>query len=160
MTDQQTDPDFELKLKSIDHSWDWFKSHADQQLTITRFAILVLGATGAGIGFLEKDQQYFFCMLLSFFGAISAYCFLRLDERTSGLIKIGEAALVEQQRFLALRTGFSNLEMNKKADEESDTAKQKHPLLPHSYKQVFNLMFKSIVIIYLISALYCFVKLI
>jgi hypothetical protein len=74
--------ELELISTSLEHSWNWFKSHADQRLTITRFAILVLGATGAGVGYLEKDHEYFFCALLSIFGAIAAYCFLRLDVRT------------------------------------------------------------------------------
>jgi hypothetical protein len=67
--------ELELISKSLEHSWNWFKSHADQRLTITRFAILVLGAIGAGVGYLEKEQQYFFCTLLSIFGTIAAYCF-------------------------------------------------------------------------------------
>jgi hypothetical protein len=158
MTDEKPDRAWELKLRSIDHSWDWFKSHADQRLTITRFAILILGAIGAGIGFLERDHEYFFGMLLSIFGVISAYCFLKLDERTSELIKIGEAALIEQQQFMAKETGFSLLEMNKKADANSIAAKQRNSIVPHSYKQVFMMMFRSVCVIYIISAVYFFFK--
>jgi hypothetical protein len=151
--------ELELISTSLEHSWNWFKSHADQRLTITRFAILVLGATGAGVGYLEKDQEYFFCALLSIFGAVAAYCFLRLDVRTSDLIKVGEFSLSDLQHFLAEATRFSSLEMNKKSEELSVESKKKKLTYPYSYKQVFSLLFSAISIIYLISAGYSFLKL-
>ena len=136
---------------ALDHSWNWFKHHADQRLTMIRFAVLVAGGIAAGVGYLLKEKQFFLCILLSILGALVSYCFLRLDARTSDLIKVGERALIAIEATLANTLTTPQMYICVEADrKESDFL--------YSYRQNIKLILRSVIIIYIIVFLYCTIK--
>ena len=96
-------------LNALNHAWDWFKYHAEQRMTMIRSSMTVIGATAAGVGYLIKENRPFLSVLLSTFGAAAAYCFMRMDQRTADLIKIGETGLKEEEKKLAINRATNPL---------------------------------------------------
>jgi len=116
-----------------------------------RFAVLVAGGIAAGVGYLLKEKQFFLCILLSILGALVSYCFLRLDARTSDLIKVGERALIAIEATLANTLTTPQMYICVEADrKESDFL--------YSYRQNIKLILRSVIIIYIIVFLYCTIK--
>jgi hypothetical protein len=67
------------RTQALDHAWNWWKYHADQRIAMVRFYLVALGAIAAGIGVLQQQERHVLCALLSLFGALSVFCFLRVD---------------------------------------------------------------------------------
>jgi len=78
---------------ALDHAWRWFEYHANQRMTMIRFYLIVSGAIASGAGYLWISKEYLLSAILSAFGTIASLCFMRLDKRVSGLVKLGEDAI-------------------------------------------------------------------
>ena len=141
------------KNEALNHAWKWFEYHAKQRLTMIRFYILVIGALGAGIGYLYENDFYEFSALISVFGIVSSFSFIRLDQRISDLIKIGEDALETEQSKLASETGFETIKMCMSAND-----KNKRGCYPYSYKQIIRLLLCSAVILFILSLWFSIVE--
>jgi hypothetical protein len=89
---------------ALDHAWNWFKYHAEQRIAMFKFYIVVVGAVAVGLGSLLEKKELLLGATLSIFLAIISFCFLRIDQRTSDLIKLGERALLSEQKRLAIMT--------------------------------------------------------
>ena len=136
--------------EALNHAWKWFEYHSAQRLQMIRFYILVTGAIAASVGYLYTEEFYRFSALLSFFGMLSSYCFLRLDYRVSDLIKIGEAALKTEQDKLALEARDVSLKICEMADDP-----EKRRWFPYSYKENFCVLFYSAIILF--ASTFCFI---
>lgn len=119
----------------FEHAWNWWKYHAEQRINLLRFYILSLGGVGVAVGWLRVQHEALLCFLLSLFGAALAFCFLRLDRRTSDLIKIGEDALRFEEARLSATTGNAQLELCRRADTKDR--------YPSSYRQIIGAYPKS-----------------
>jgi hypothetical protein len=123
--------DFELVL---DHAWKWFEYHASQRMLMLRFYLTVIIAIGGGVGFLHHDRETTLEGILSVFGAVVSYSFVRLDRRVSDLIKLGEAALMKEQDRLSQSSGNTAIRISAAADALSGR-------FPYTYGQNFRLIF-------------------
>ena len=152
MSDDETGNAFTTR-DAYEHAWNWFKYHAEQRLAMIRFAVLILGAIAAGAAYLHKDKEYLFSSIICIFEIVITYCFLRLDLRTSDLIKLGENALIEKEDQMATDTGSQAITIFRRTDElrESRHAKWYNP---YTYKQNFRLMFAGAIVLYLLAASY------
>lgn len=135
----------ESRDRAINHAWDWWKYHADQRIALIRFYILTLGGIAAAIGWLHQQHQILFSVLLSAFGAILTFCFLRLDTRTADLVKIGEDALRNEELWLSSIT--SNEQM--KLCQASDNQKR---YWPYTYGQVISTILSIVMTLFLATA--------
>jgi hypothetical protein len=138
-------------LNALNHAWDWFKYHAEQRMTMIRFSMTVIGATAAGVGYLIKENRPFLAVLLSAFGAAAGCCFMRMDQRTADLIKIGETGLKEEQNRLAIQSGNQSINFCLAADQAKEVLSRK---FPYSYGENFRVIFGVIIVVYFIVALY------
>jgi hypothetical protein len=125
----EDDQSIELEKIALDHAWAWWKYHAEQRVALIRFYILSLGGVGAAFGLLHQQKEYVLCAIVSIFGTLFSFCFIRLDTRTSDLIKVGEAALAKEHERMALATG--NEAMRLCAEAEMQTR-----YWPYSYGQI------------------------
>lgn len=139
------------ELNALNHAWDWFKYHAEQRMTMIRFSMAVIGATGAAVGYLIKQRQDFFSVLVSLFGAIVSYCLLRIDRRTADLVKIGEEALRVEERRLGLHAANDHLDFCTAANHAMQRYCRK---FPYSYSQNFQVIFWVVIGALLIVALH------
>jgi hypothetical protein len=133
--------------EALDHAWNWFKYHADQRIAMVRFYIVALGGAAAGIGILFQHEQHFLCTCLSLFTALMSFSFLRIDQRTSDLVKIGENALRSEQSQLAVITGNQAFNMCRQADA-------KGTVRLYTYGEVFRLLLSSAMAMFLLMALF------
>ena len=101
---------------ALDHAWNWFEYHANQRMMMIRFYLVVAGAIATGAGYLLLQKQYFLSGSLSIYGALISYCFLRLDTRVKGLVKLGEDALKGEQKKFADSLSLPAFEICKHAD--------------------------------------------
>ena len=90
-----------LQQTPLAHAWEWWKYHAEPRIALMRFYIITLGGVAVGVGWLYQQHEYSLCGILSLFGALLSYGFLRLDLRTSDLVKIAEKALCSEQALMA-----------------------------------------------------------
>jgi len=130
---------------ALSHAWEWFRYHADQRMTMVRFAITVIGGIGAGVGLFWKPETYLLACLSSIFGAVVAYSALRIDRRTADLVKIGESALEHLQNGLAAKTAADALQICRRAN-----TKKGH--WPYSYTQNFSLIYRLVMAIFIVTA--------
>ena len=122
--------------EGLAHAWAWFELHANQRMTMLRFSILTLSGVGAAVGVLLSQHEYSLCCMISLFGVILSFSFIRLDRRTSKLVKLGENALASYQDRLATITDNQFL----KICTHSETCLERWP---SSYGQIFRLVFLS-----------------
>ena len=123
------DESIKLEQTALDHAWAWWKYHAEQRVALIRFYILSLGSIAAAVGLLHQQKEHALCAILSGFGALLSFCFLRLDTRTSDLIKVGEAALAHEQERMALATDNEAMRLCAAADKLNGYR-------PYSYGQI------------------------
>jgi hypothetical protein len=98
--------------RALDHAWAWFKYHAEQRIALIRFYIVAIGGMAAGIGILQQQGQYALCAIVSFFAALAAFCFIRLDQRSSDLVKQAKEALYHEQDWLMKQANNNKWERN------------------------------------------------
>jgi hypothetical protein len=145
-------PNTELEKIALDHAWDWFEYHANQRMTMIRFYLTVSGAIATGVAYLWIAHQYLLCACLCAFGTIASFCFMRIDNRVSALIKLGEAALKGQQAAISQRLGDPEFAICDRADDTRTATGRRRYAFPHSYSENFGLMF-WVVIVALIGTL-------
>jgi hypothetical protein len=155
---------------AYDYAWNWFKYHAEQRLAMVRFAVLILGAIAAGVGYLHQNKTFFISVLLCIFGIIASYCFLKLDHRTADLIKLGEKALAERENEMAEAVNSETIKMFQHAESlreknlgtlskinfwpHKEFIWSKWRNYPYTYKQNFRLLFLIVISLYTIVGLY------
>ncbi len=122
-----------LQQTALDHAWTWWKYHAEQRIALIRFSIIALGGVAVAVGWAYQRREYFLCAIISIFGALLSYCFLRLDARTSDLIKVGETALEPEQERMAVVTGNDAIRLCRSADAQKGT-------YPYSYRQIIRVV--------------------
>jgi hypothetical protein len=106
----------ESKNDPLNHSWNWFKYHAEQRMLIVRFYLIVVGALGAGcLSAFDKNENVI-AAIIAAFGAIISELFAKLDLRTRQLIDASKAALKEQQGAVARETGIDQMRIVELAD--------------------------------------------
>jgi uncharacterized membrane protein YfcA len=128
---------------ALDHAWTWWKYHADQRITLMKFYIVSLGGIAAGIGLLHQQKEHVLSAILSAFGAFLSFCFIRLDTRTSDLVKIGETALAHEHKRMALQTENEAMHLCIIAD-------RKVRYWPYSYGQVIAAILSVIIGIFVL----------
>ena len=120
-------------------------------MTMIRFSMAVIGATGAAVGYLIKEKQQFLPVLVSLFGAMVSYCLLRIDRRTADLIKIGEAALRVEEQRLGLQAANDHLDFCTAANHAKQCYGRK---FPYSYGENLQVIFWVVIGSFLIVSLY------
>lgn len=133
----------------LDHAWHWFKMHAEQRITLIRFYLVVFGGVSAGYFTLIHSGFFFLAGVASCFGAFLSVCFNALDARSRDLVKVGEAALIEEQSRLAQDTGISAMNMIAATNGLSRG-------MLGSYTRVFRAIFVSSVVMFTTMSLYSF----
>jgi len=143
--------------QAYEHAWNWFKYHAEQRLAMIRFAVLILGAIAAAVGYLHKDNQFVISIALCLLGMVASYCFLKLDSRTSHLIKLAEEALAEHENKLAEDISSSKIKIFQNTDalrtfnlgtRDGRVLWSKWWNYPYTYKQNFRLLFIISIVLY------------
>lgn len=130
----------EFSKDALDHAWQWFEYHADQRMTMVRFYIIIVGAIATGIGYLWQAQYFLAAASLGSIGTIIAIVFARLDARVSDLVKLGEAALADQQRHLSQHFGSSAYEICKAADDLRFPNGCRRKFWPYTYGESIRLL--------------------
>jgi hypothetical protein len=87
------------------------------------------------------------CGALSAFAAVISFCFLRMDKRSSDLVKFGEEALQFEQARLATTTGNSALEICLKSELNQRS-------WPYSFGQIMRLLLSSMILAFVLSLFY------
>jgi hypothetical protein len=82
---------------------------------------------------------------LSIFGAFLSFCFLRLDTRTSDLVKIGEDALAYEHKRLASVTNNNAMKLCAIADST-------RKYWPYSYGQIIATVLSVIIAMFILLA--------
>jgi hypothetical protein len=131
---------------ALDHAWDWFKCHADQRIALFRFYVVVVGGLAAGLGVLHQQRENIICAALSVFAAFVCFCFVRLDKRTSDLVRLGERAMRSEERKLAIETGNDEFDIALKA--ESPTG-----CWLHTYRRIIRALLLSAFWLFVLFAL-------
>lgn len=154
MSSSETDTSDENALTArdaLEHAWFWFQLHANQRLTVIRYALLVAGGLAVGISYLDQEEHFFFCLLLCIFASVVTYGFLKLDSRTNDLVKVGERALVPIEATLAEITGNASMNICTAANEELR--------FPYTYGDCVKLMLWSLIVLYAVAFVHFIVKL-
>jgi hypothetical protein len=123
-----------------DYAWNWFSYHAAQRMTVFRFFFLVMGVITVGY-YQTFDDKPYIAMVLSVLAIFFCAAFYRLDQRTTELIKIGEALLKETESQFA-KWGLKNTKLVARADtKEAPFVTAAFPRFFYSYGQVFPKIF-------------------
>jgi len=121
---------------ALDHAWDWFKCHADQRIALFRFYVIVVGGLAAAVGVLHQQKENLLCALLSIFAAFVCFCFMRLDRRTSDLVRLGEHAMTSEQKRLTAYTGNDHFDIALKSQKLTGS-------WPYTYGQVIRALLST-----------------
>ena len=140
-----------LQQTALDHAWSWWKYHAEQRIALIRFSIVALGGVAVAVGWVHQRHEYFLCTLISIFGALLSYCFLRLDVRTSDLVKVGETALEPEQERMAAATGNDAMRLCRFADAQKGA-------YPYSYGQIIRAVLGAASVLFILIALVSILK--
>ena len=119
--------------EALKHAWDWFDLHAKQRMQTINFYIVLVGAIIAGSGAAIKDEQYAFSALLGVVLVLVSALFFAMDRRARILVRVGEAALRQEEDALASATGNKSLSMVEASDRSSARS--------ITYGQIFYAMF-------------------
>jgi hypothetical protein len=141
--DKARDEVLKLQQTALDHAWNWWKYHAEQRITLIRFFIITLGGVAAAVGWAYQRHEYLLCFFISAFGALLSFCFLRLDARTSDLVRIGETALRVEQERMAVATGNGAMHLCRSADVQNG-------YFPYSYRQVIRVVLNAAIVLFII----------
>jgi hypothetical protein len=144
---KRVEEDHDAAKQSLDHAWAWFKYHAEQRVATMRFYVVALGGAAAGVGALNQGGQHMLCGGLSAFAALMSFCFLRMDRRSSDLVKFGEEALQFEQARLATATGNAALEICRKSTVN------RRPW-PYSFGQIMHLLLRSMILAFMLALIY------
>lgn len=94
---------------AVEHAWSWFELHANQRLQMFNFWLISVAFLAAAyVTALTASHEPLACVVAVLGFALSV-CFHRLERRTRGLVRIGEAALEELEERLARRTGVEEM---------------------------------------------------
>jgi hypothetical protein len=138
MSDTATDS---VDAIALDHAWHWFEYHANQRMTMIRFYLIVAGAIASGAGYLWVSGEFLLSGVLSVFGMISSFCFMRLDKRVSSLVQIGENALKHQQNIFANTLDEPAFKICQLAGELRTATGDRLYLYPYTYGENFRVLF-------------------
>ncbi len=75
-----------------------------------------------------------------------SYCFLRLDVRTSDLVKIAETALEPEQERMAEITGNSGMRLCQSADAQKG-------IYPYTYRQIIRVVLAAATAVFILMGL-------
>lgn len=139
-----------INKDALDHAWNWFQYHAEQRMTMIRFYLTIAAAIGAGIGYLATKDQPLLSCLLSGFGAAASICFMRLDNRVSNLVKLGENALKTQQAIMSQKLQKKEFQICHLADDVRRSDKTRRFVYPYTYGENFRFLFSAAVVIFAI----------
>ena len=142
-----------IRNKALDHAWAWFEFHAAQRMTMVRFYLIAAGGIAAGIGYLWTSNQYLLCAFLSTFGAVTSFCFMKLDKRVSDLVKLGEAALKSQQAEIAKVLTHNEFEICRRGDELQNASGNRRYPYPYTYGENFRLLFGLAILAFSVLAI-------
>lgn len=145
----------ELEKQAFEHAWKWFEYHATQRMTTIRFYLIIAGAIATGVGYLWSSHYYSFATVLSTFGIVASISFRRLDLRVSHLVKLGEAALKQQQNKMAAILRQPDLEICERADQMNAGCGGRNFVYPYSYSENISLLFGSSILAFSIACLMC-----
>jgi hypothetical protein len=135
-----------LQQTALDHAWSWWKHHAEQRIALIRFFIIALGGVAVAVGWAYQQHEYILCAIISIFGALLSYCFLRLDVRTSDLVKVGETALEPEQERMAAATGNEAMRLCRSADAQRGN-------YPYSYRQIIRVVLGTATALFILIGL-------
>ena len=133
----------ETRKLALEHGWNWFKYHAEQRITMVRFYLVIVAASATGFfGAIGPYPEA--AAGASLFGFFCSLLFWRLDSRVSYLIKVGEAAISEQETYLASVCDLEKIDIIQRADKKTG-----HFL--ESYSQNLRVLFAITALLYFLA---------
>ncbi len=145
---------------ALDHAWHWFEYHANQRMTMIRFYLVVAGAIASGAGYLWIGHENLLSAILSAFGAVASFCFMRLDMRVSSLVKLGEDALHSQQTAFAGTLKAPAFEICRLAGDLRTQAGRRRFFYPYTYGENLRILFVFAALIFVVLTILNVVKLV
>jgi ADP-ribose pyrophosphatase YjhB (NUDIX family) len=115
------------------YSWDWFKFHAQQRLTVFNFYLVFSAFLFAGFATLAVNSKYELCVLVAIAIVLVNFLFWRLDLRNTQLVKISELFLKDQEKVLASSIGTNTIAI-------ADAAENKWHRWPYSFSEIHRLL--------------------
>jgi hypothetical protein len=127
----------------FDRAWRHFKHHADQRLVTFHFALVVIGATAGGVGYLSEKKEYALCVVASLRGAPTSFLFLRLDRRGMDLIKLSEAGIIYYEKTYSEKLLGSAIECGIDPDSMNIMVQsnKRRGSFPYGFGQIFRVFF-------------------
>jgi hypothetical protein len=123
-----------------EYAWNWFSYHAAQRMIVFRFFFLVMGVVTVGY-YQTFDDKPYIAIVLSILAIFFCAAFYRLDQRTTELIKVGEALLKETELNFE-KWGLKNSKLVAIADaKDAPFVTRACPSFFYSYGQVFPTIF-------------------
>jgi hypothetical protein len=101
---------------ALEHAWGWFALHARQRMFCVNFFLVAVAFLAAGYVTALTEKLCGLAAGTSLLGALIAWLFHRLDDRTRDLVHAGEDAMKPLQHALAEATGIAELELVKRVD--------------------------------------------
>ena len=127
----------------------WFEIHAAQRLTMFNFFVVISGFCLAGY-FTALDKGHGGAASIVALGLVAiCFCFRKIDERTSQLVKIGETYLRNSLPALQAEIGIPDLNVVDKAEEKGAV---------WSYTKSFRFLFVLFGIFGVVGVIYPFIS--
>ena len=129
------------RADALNHAWNWFEYHANQRMTMIRFYLTVAGAIATGVGYLWIHNEPGLSAALSSFGVVASLCFMRLDQRVSSLVKLGEDALKIEQSKFSRQLNTKTFDICSAAGDLRNADQSRKFVFPYTYGENFRVMF-------------------
>ncbi len=130
-----------------DHNWKWFEYHAEQRTTIFRFYLVFVALLFAGYETLSIEGKFGTSVCTATVLAITTFLFMRLDNRSRDLVKIGELFLKEEEAVVADRLNRTSLRLANNADEIKGNKGNRYF---YTFRQIYSAIFGLILFISLL----------
>lgn len=140
-------------LEARAHAWKYFELHAAQRMTLFNFFSAFSGLILAGIGTtLQISSKYSFVTIaLGLVLSLVSFVFWKLDQRVSFLVKHAEEVHVEIE---ALTRNHFKLFTNEPEKYQITLRSKGWLIKPWTYGQAFRLLFVTMAITGLITAVF------
>jgi hypothetical protein len=136
---------------ALDHAWNWFTYHANQRISPLRMFLLTTGAVTTAYFAAFEAEIYEASIGAAVFGAVSSFCFFWLDQRSSQLIKLGEAVLDKEQKRLKYGVLYDEICIIERTEHNKNA-------IFGSHRQNYRILFFTVMILYTTGFVWAIVK--
>lgn len=143
----------EATKTAFSYSWEWFKYHADQRMKLFQFYFLGVAILSTGYHQSLTTGRSSIATAIAVFTALLSIAFLRLDQRTRELVKIGEAYLKKVEDALEPHVG-AEIGILKTADAKKSEFVGPAPNFFYSYGQVMQTIYALVIALCVGAAYY------